>query len=495
MTLGRNLVAGLGNSLWSALINLAIVPVYLHYLGIDAYGLIGFFLTLQVVLSLLDMGMTPTINREVAQCSVSQDIADAAPLLHTLAVIYWTIAIVIGLVFLSLAPLVSEYWLQSDTIPPATVSQAIMLMGLVIATRWPIGLYQGALIGAQRLEVSSIINMIMITAGAAGAILVLVFVSPSIQALFMWQAFIGILHAVTVRYWAWKIVGAPTRKIFDFEKLKEVWRFTAGMTGIALTAIIFTQLDKLLISKLAGLDAFGYYMLATAVVGVLYTLINPTFNVIYPQMTGLVAANDTAGVAKLYRLGSKILAAVIFPTGVLLSIFSEQVIFVWTGNAEVALNVSPIVSILALGSALHCMMYFPYALQLSHSMTQLPLAINIFLTFLLVPLLIFFVRNYGVIGGAWAWLTLQTIYFLLGSWLTHRYLLKGLYTKWLTIDIGIPLGAAVIIGPFGYAISNHDSLSALSKLVFGGTMGVATSFILVMASPGTRRVILDLLDN
>ena len=41
MTLSRNLLAGLINSVWSAFIGLAVIPFYLKYLGVEAYGLIG----------------------------------------------------------------------------------------------------------------------------------------------------------------------------------------------------------------------------------------------------------------------------------------------------------------------------------------------------------------------------------------------------------------------------------------------------------------------
>ena len=43
------------------------VPVYISYLGIEAYGLIGLFATLQAWLSLLDLGLSPTLNREMAR--------------------------------------------------------------------------------------------------------------------------------------------------------------------------------------------------------------------------------------------------------------------------------------------------------------------------------------------------------------------------------------------------------------------------------------------
>ena len=38
---------------------LVFVPVYIKYLGIESYGLIGFFASLQAWFALLDMGMTP----------------------------------------------------------------------------------------------------------------------------------------------------------------------------------------------------------------------------------------------------------------------------------------------------------------------------------------------------------------------------------------------------------------------------------------------------
>jgi len=493
VTPGRNLLAGLGNSAWSALVNLAVVPLYLHYLGIEAYGLIGFFITIQALLSLLDMGMAPTINREVARCSASGNMAEAGRLLHTLAAIYWVMTAVIALLFLVLAPLIAGHWLQPKELAPETISQAVMLMGLVIACRWPVGLYQGALIGAQRLTVSSAINAAMVTLGALGALAVLAFVSPTIQAFFIWQASLGALHALVIRFAAWRVIGRSSAKVFDVDKLKSTWRFAAGMSGIALTSVIFTQLDKLIISKLAGLETFGYYMLATAIVSAMYVLVNPVFNVIYPRMTALVASEETAELSGLYRTGTRILASVILPIGVTLAVFSRELVLIWTNNPEVTQHVSPVISVLALGSALHGIMYFPYALQLAHGMTLLPLVINLCLMLALVPLLIFLVTKYGAIGGAWAWLVLHSMYVLVGSWLTHHYLLKKLLASWLLLDVGIPLVIACLLGLLGYFFTSNIQASAYVKLASGCAMGLSTSVLLLLIPAQTRKVIFEFL--
>lgn len=492
MKLGFNLLAGLTNSVWSALIGLAVVPFYLKYLGIEAYGLIGFFITTQAVLGLLDMGMSPTINREVARCSAQGDLKEAGKLLHTLAVVYWFTAGAIALLILLFGSWIAEYWLKSRQLPLQTITHAVMLMGLVVACRWPIGLYQGALIGAQRLTVSSGINMVMATISSLGAVAVLAFVSPTIEAFFIWQACVGLIYAIVMRGAAWRIIGKLSELKFDIDKLKSVWRFTAGMSGIGLMSVVFTQLDKVILSKMLGLEEFGHYMLATVVVSGLYVLINPVFNVIYPRMSALVVGNDKEKLTELYRLGTRMLAAVLFPIAMLLVVFSKDLVFVWTDNLSIASSVAPVIALMAIGSALHGVMYFPYALQLAYGMTSLSLTINAILMILLVPLIVFFALTYGALGGAMAWLALHLFYLLLGTWLTHRSLLKGLGAGWLLQDVGIPLILSILLGLMAhYSSVQNTEYSILLKLIIGATLALLSSVLSISSSSQLRTVMLD----
>ncbi len=489
MTLSRNLIAGLANSIWSVLIGLAVVPFYLKYLGIEAYGLIGFFVITQALLQLLDMGLAPTINREVARYSAAGDIKDAGRLLHTLAVVYWSMAAAIVLLLLVLAPLIAEYWLHSKELSVQTVTHAVMLMGLVVACRWPIGLYQGALIGAQRLTVSSAINMAMVTIGSAGAIAVLAYVSSTIEAFFIWQACVGLVYAVTMRFAAWRIIGKSEQNRFDIEKLKSVWRFTAGMSGIGVTALIFTQMDKVILSKMLELEEFGHYMLATVVVSGLYVLITPVFNVIYPRFSALVATGDTEKLAELYRMGTRLLVSVVFPIAMVLAVFGYELVLAWTGNPTIASSAAPVIALLAIGSGLHGAMYFPYALQLAYGMTQLPLTINITLMLAFLPLIIYLAMTYGALGGALAWLVLHVMYMLLGTWLTHRRLLKGVGAGWLLQDIGIPLMLTLLIGLIGYFAVTRTEYPVFVKLICGSVLALIAIVFSIATSRRLRAAI------
>ncbi len=133
--LRHNLLAGVANSIFSALVALAIVPFYLKYLGTEAYGLIGFLATIQAVLSILDMGMATTINREVARYQASGRLRDVGTLLHALAVVYWIVAGTMVLLIFLLAPFITDYWLQSKQVSPRTIMHAVTLIGIVVACR------------------------------------------------------------------------------------------------------------------------------------------------------------------------------------------------------------------------------------------------------------------------------------------------------------------------------------------------------------------------
>src|SRR5260221_12008035 len=54
---------------WTAVMQAAFTPLFLRAVGVEGYGFIGFFVTLQAVLQIFDFGFGPTINRRLARVS------------------------------------------------------------------------------------------------------------------------------------------------------------------------------------------------------------------------------------------------------------------------------------------------------------------------------------------------------------------------------------------------------------------------------------------
>ena len=65
MSVKRNVLSNYLGQGWSAVMGLAFVPLYIKYLGIEAYGLIGLFAVMQAWLSLLKW--TPESRQKSAE--------------------------------------------------------------------------------------------------------------------------------------------------------------------------------------------------------------------------------------------------------------------------------------------------------------------------------------------------------------------------------------------------------------------------------------------
>lgn len=489
MKLSRNLVAALANSFWSATVGIAVVPLYLKYLGVEAYGLVGFFAMTQALLQTLDFGLAPTLNREAARYSASSNLSGMANLLHTVGRIYWSVAVLVGLLVVLTAPFVAEYWLQPKELDKATVVQALMLIGVIVACRWPVGLYAGVLMGAQRLTMASGISLLMTTVSNFGAVAILAFVSPTIQAFFIWQVFGAVIYVAIVRSATWRVLGFAGRARFDTQELRRIWRFSAGLSGVAVTALIIVHLDRVILSRLLDLESFGRYTMGVLIASSLYFLLTPVFNAVYPRLSALVAMGETARVVELYRHGTRLMLSILFPIAITAAVLAQELIMVWTGDADLAKDVAPIASLFFIGVALNGVMHFPYAVQLAYGMTRLPFMINLVLILFFAPLTVLLALRYGGVGGAVAAATINAVYVVLGTWLTHRKILRGIGAKWLLEDVGIPLGISLLVVAGGLHLARGDPSSVAYNIGIGSALALAAFLAILVASPNLSVVL------
>jgi len=445
--LAVNVVANLVGQGWSVLISLVVVPLYLGLLGIEAYGLIGFYVMLQGLAQVLDLGLSPTMNREMARYSAQPEkAAEARDLVRTLEVAYWAIGIGIGAGIVMAAPFIARHWLQASVISEGDVQQALMLMGLVVALQWPLSFYGSGLMGLQKQVLCNVVAIPVSTVSNGGAVLLLWLFSPTITAFFAWQVLVGAVNVAIVTILMWRSLPHCDRAPrFDFGLLRNVWKFAAGMGGLGLSAIILTQLDKVILSKLLSLEMFGYYTLAGVLGRSLYALITPVFNAFFPRFSTLVARDDEDALKRLYHRGSQLMATLVIPVAAVVSLFSYELLWLWTGNVGTARNAAPIASVLVIGTALNGLVNLPYALQLAYGWTQISLYINSFFILTLVPTIVYATLHYGPVGAAAVWVALNTIYMLAGVPLTHRRLLKGEAWHWFRDDICPPLLATLLV--------------------------------------------------
>ena len=462
--------------------SLLAVPFFIGYLGVEGYGLIGFGTAVQSLLVLLDLGLAPTISRQIARASEADQRNRARNLLKSMASIYWGVALCIGVGLTFAAHFIATDWLNIGRLPPNEVTVGLILLGIQLAVRWPGSLYIGALTGGRHLVLSSVLSTGYITLANVGAIAVLAWL-PRIEAFFLWQAAIGLLYTLALQRAAWAKLGGSSGAHFDVAELKNIWRFSAQMSGIALISILITQLDKVILSKTTTLTEFAHYMLATLAISSLYRITAPLFNAIYPRFSALVMQEETDKLAKVYRLGSNLFAGFWF-SGIMFTVLcAPALLTLWTGDTVLAVQTAPLMSLLALGTGLHGMMFFPYALQLAYGEAQLTLKIHLLLLAIQLPLILILALNMGALGGAIACFVLYLVYMIIGTTLTHRRLLIGLGARWLFFDLGRPLIVSALFGCLGMLILRGLVLGTVAQVAVGLVLASLAALTSTALSP------------
>lgn len=485
-TLKKNILANFGGKAWSGLIQLVFVPLYIKFLGMEAFGLIGFFIMLQGLLSLLDFGLSTTLNRELASRSTQGNAQEMKDLVRTMEWIYWPIAIIIAAGITVVAPWIAGSWVNVKGLSVQSVQHAIVLMGLVIAVQWTFSLYSGGLMGLQNQVLLNTIRASMATVQAGGAVLVLWLVSPSIEAYFVWQIVILSIQTVLTGYFLRSSLPKSAKAAtFNRDLLRQCWPFAAGMTAISSAVIILTQCDKVILSKLLSLEQFGYYMLAFTLGNALIFLVAPISTALFPKLSELVAAGNTEELSRLYHKVCQTVSLFVFPVGTLVAFFPQEILMLWTRNPRIVENTHLLLSLVVVGSLLNAAVSMPYILQLAYGWTSLSIYKNIVAIIILIPLLFLLIPYLGAVGGAITWVFLNAGYVLFEIPLMHRRLISRDMWHWYIVDVGLPAACCVIIGVIlkMHFANNVTTLMRLTAL----TIAVISMFLAcALALPFSR---------
>jgi O-antigen/teichoic acid export membrane protein len=487
--LKRNIVANLSGRVFTAVLGLVFVPIIIRLMGIEAYGLVGFFASLQALFSLLDLGLSATINRELARLSAHRDGAlEMRDLVRTLEVCYWGIAVLIAVAMLAISPFVGD-WIHPEHLSRADVDQAALIMGLIMALQWPLSFYEGGLMGLQRQVAWNAISVSMACARQIGAVLLLWLVAPTVQVFLLWQVATSGLQTALTAWLVWRSLpesGRPTR--FRRPVLQSVWRFAAGISATSVVSLGLGQMDKIVLSRMLSLEDFGYYSLAAVAAGGLQYLIGPIFSAAFPRFSELVAAGNQDTLRREYHRVAQFASVLVLAATVVLMGFAPQILQLWLGTPETVARTHRLVTVLAAGTAMNGLMHVPYALQLASGWTTLTMFTNAVALCLLVPATILLAREFGPIGAAWVWVALNAGYIVIQVPIMHRRLLVGEQWRWYGIDVAFPLAAAAAcVGVCRLLVASDTSPVRIAGSL--AAVSAATLFCAALATPATRELL------
>jgi len=421
--LKRNIAATALGSSWVAMLSVLIIPVQIRVLGVEAYGLIAFLASLQVLASIFDLGLSPTITQQVTRDGTT-GLRRSGELVGSLALVYWPIGLLLGAALFLESDWLAIHWLHLGRLPVSTAVTAIRLAAVTLALRWPVSFYAGVIAGRQRFdflnELKAAVATIAIAGGAA-----IILLSGSLLAYMAWMLAAAALEVAGYVILASRLIpGTVFRPDLVPHAIRTVARFAAGINGINLLAMVLTQSDRLLISKLLTIQSLGYYSLAYNIVYGLTLIPAVVTSVLYPAFAASHAGDRPTELYERYQKAAQLLMYVYNLPIWMAVFFGDTILATFTSSGAVE-HVAPVLSVLALAFLVNAMVILAYTASIGTGNTSVPLRVNLVAVPLYLPLMALLTVRWGGIGAATAFLALNVYYLPTLFRIAHHRILGG----------------------------------------------------------------------
>ncbi len=451
MTLKRNVITNYVGQFYVTGINIVMLPVYLHFLGREAYGLVGFFAVLNGWLSLLDMGITLALEREVARFRGGEIGAkEFRSIFQAVLVTFLGIGIgVVALVWAS-AGFITSRWLKIETLSFTEVRTVVILMGITFAIRWLAGTYRSVMNGFEKQVWLNVINIGIATFRFVCIIPVLLWLGPTPKTFFYYQVFSAIVELMLLAYINNHILPAwpeGNKQTWDISPIVKIWPFAFGLAFLSFNWTLLTQTDKLILTKLLPLSDYACIAIAVTAAGGVLLLNGPILQAVLPRLTRLAIEKDIAGLKTLYRKTTRIVCVIAGSGAVVCAMFAQPLLWTWTGDLAMAENAATVLKFYAIGNGFFALSTLQNDLQFAHGDLRLEVRLNILFPIFLIPCIIWATLHYGMSGASVVWMLINIIFILAWSPIVHHRFLPGLHKTWLAKDV-LPVVAILILLAF-----------------------------------------------
>lgn len=494
LPLRGELFVNLAGTGWGAAVQLLCIPAYVALLGVESYALIAFATSLLLSLKALDLGLSHTINRELARRTASGarvDAAETRELVRTVECAYGALGLVLAGALAAAAPTIATRWFGASTIGAPAATTTVRLIALLVAVQWPLSLYQSALLGLRRSAVMNAFAIAAASLAGGGALALLFWGRRSLDVYFYWQIAVSCAHTLAVGSMVHRSLPATARPARFGTALIGTLRTTmVRVGGLTLSLLLLLQADKLLASRWLPLDAYGYYMLGAAVSSGLAVLGVPVFATLLPRLSALAGGGEHDAVHAEFVRGTKLLMVLVFPAMIACAILARDLLHLWTHDPALASVAAPATAALLVGTGVATLLQLTMALQLAVGHTRTGTIINMLLLAALLPLGAAAARI-GAVGVATAWCGLVVVGALAGGALVYRRQLGDGAARWLLADIGGPLLAMLAIVGIAYpwlASPLPLPLAALRLLALGIVLTVAAAAATGLLRPAIRGI-------
>jgi O-antigen/teichoic acid export membrane protein len=399
--LARNTVWNLAGNGAPLIVAVFAIPILIHGLGKDRFGVLALAWALIGYASLFDMGLGRALTQLVAKKLGSGEEHEIPELVWTSLLLMLGLGAVGTVAMIAISPWLVHHALKiPEVLQPETV-RAFYLLGLSIPVVITSTGLRGLLEAHQRFK---LVNALRIPLGVftfVGPLLVLPFsrsLTPIVGVLVAGRAASCLAFLLV----CFRVVPELSRRVaWDGPSAGPLLRFGGWMTVTNIVGPLMVSMDRFLIAGLISVTAVAYYATPYEVVTKLLLLPTAMMGVIFPAFSASFAQNQERA-ALLFGRSVKYVFLALFPIVLLIVALAQNGLTLWLG-ADFAEHSTRVVQWLAVGVLANGLALVPFSFVQGIGRPDLTAKLHLLELPIYLGMLLWLIRVDGIEGAAIAW--------------------------------------------------------------------------------------------
>lgn len=444
LTSGRLLT---GNIIWNlvgsgapVIVAIFSIPILIHRLGDDRFGILTLAWALIGYASFFDVGLGRALTQLVSQKLGVGDAHEVPSLAWTSLLLMLLIGVVGAVAFALISPLLVHRALKIPDVLQSESIRAFYILALSIPVVVSAAGLRGLLEAHQYFKLVNILRIPLGVFTLAGPLLVLPFSRSLVPIV---GVLVAVRAAVCVAYlWVCLEVLPEFRRrvAWHTPSIGPLLRFGGWMTVSNIISPLMVTLDRFVIAALISVTAVAYYATPYEMVTKMLLIPAALLGVMFPAFSTSFA-NDRRRAGFLYGRSVKLVLIMLFPIILLIIVLAQNGLTFWLGG-DFARHSTHVAQWLTVGVLANSLAFVPFSLIQAAGRPDLTAKLHLLELPMYLVLLWWLIRVDGIEGAAIAWTVRMVLDAFVLFLVAKRLLPDGLVT---TPRMKGLVGAAVLI--------------------------------------------------
>ncbi len=335
----RNAIANYGGVFVTRLVGFLLTPFIVHRLGDTAYGIWALTGGIVAYLGLLDLGMSASVAKYVAEYRAKNQPQSVNEIVSTVFMLYCLLSLLV-----LFAILVLSLYFPAIFNVEGGYGQigrvALFLVGIDFVIMLPTSILNAILVGYQRFDLNYLAGILALLVKSV-LIVVLLNLGLGLVGLAT-TSIVSTLLLTAARFWATKRTAPKLRihpKLFRRDIVPSVGKFSLVVFGLQVTGLVIYHTDNIVIGLFLPVAAITPFAIAYKL-GILVrdAIAQPLGSVLMPafsELDGMGRAEDRERIRRLLIQGTKATSVLVLPITAFLIVMGEHIIRLWVGKEYV----------------------------------------------------------------------------------------------------------------------------------------------------------------